>query len=140
MKVVGEFDYRNAKAVLEAIRPHLISQIVSILNSRATTVDLSVTSGPRDLSRQLAEYFIPHGWLSEQTVFTLPDQRLVYADFFKFLADYSQDRIPAGTMIVTGTPDLYGHSWHNSLASTKKKLEAVSSLMLVPILVIAVDP
>src|SRR5712692_6341024 len=153
MKVVGEFDYRNAKAVLEVIRPHLVSQIVSIINSRTTTVDLSATGGQRDLSRQLGEYFIPHGWLGEQPVFTLPDlrydllkdgipleieighQRLVYADFFKFLADYSQNRIPAGTMIVTGSPELYGHSWHNSLASTKKKLEAVSSVMLVPILV-----
>ncbi len=67
-------------------------------------------------------------------------QRLVYADFFKFLADYSQNRIPAGLMIVTGTPERYGHSWHNSLASTRRKLEAISSVFLVPILIIAVDP
>lgn len=66
--------------------------------------------------------------------------RLVYADFLKFLADYSQNRIPAGLMIVTGTPTLFGHTWHNSLASTKKKLEAISAALLVPILVLAVDP
>ncbi len=158
MKVVDEFDYRNAKAVLEATRPHLVRQVASILNSQTTKVNLSAAGGQRELSRQLAEFFFPHGWLGEQPVFTLPDlrydllkdgipleleighQRLVYADFFKFLADYSQSRIPAGIMIVTGTPDLYGHSWHNSLASTKKKLEAVSTILFVPILVFAVDP
>ncbi len=43
-------------------------------------------------------------------------------------------------MVVTGTPDLDGHSWHNLLASTKKKLEAVRSILFVLILVFAVDP
>ncbi len=108
MKVVEEFDYRHARAVLETTSAGLVQQIVSILNSPATQVDLSKTSGQRDLSRQLAKYFLPHGWLDEQPVFTLPDlrydllrdgipleleighQRLVYADFFKFLADYSR--------------------------------------------------
>ncbi len=67
-------------------------------------------------------------------------QRLVYADFFKYLADYSQQRIPAAFMIVTDDPHSYGHNWHCSLESTRRKIEAIASVYLVPTLVISVDP
>lgn len=43
-------------------------------------------------------------------------------------------------MIVTGAPEKFGHEWYNSLASTKKKIEAIKEAFLVPVFVIAVDP
>lgn len=157
MKIVGEFNYRNARAILSATHEGLVEEVVSILGASGMTIDLTSSGSQRNLSAQVAKYFVPHGWQAEQPVFTVPDlrydllkqnvpmelelghQRLVYADFFKFLADYSQSKIPAGIMIVTGRPEHFGHNWHNSLTSTKKKLEAVSTALLVPILVLAVD-
>ncbi len=158
MKVVGEFDYRNAGAILNSIHKGLVEEVVSILSTPTSDIFLAMESGPRKLSAQIARYFIPHGWLPERPVFTLPDlrydllkvnvpleievghQRLVYADFFKFLADYSQRMVPAGIMVVTGSPESYGHAWHNSLVSTRRKLEAVNAILLVPLLLVAVDP
>ena len=67
-------------------------------------------------------------------------ERLVYAVFFKFLADYSQRKIPAGVMVVTQNPKDFGHNWHNSLESTRRKIEAISSALLVPILVLGLQP
>jgi hypothetical protein len=158
MKVPGEFNYRHARAVLSASNPGIVDEIISILGSEATRLELTKSNGPRDLSKQLARYFTPRGWRREAPVFSIPDlrydllksgvpleleighNRLAYADFFKFMADHSQGRIPAGVMVVTNSPTLFGHTWHNSLTSTRKKLEAVSPTLFVPILVIAVDP
>ena len=70
----------------------------------------------------------------------LGHQRLVYADFFEFMADYSNGHIPLAIMIVTGDPKKFGHTWHNSLESTKRKILAIKETFLVPVLVIAVDP
>jgi hypothetical protein len=67
-------------------------------------------------------------------------ERLVFPDFFEFLADYSSGHIAAAVMIVTGNPKAFGHSWHCSLRSTQRKIESVKGVYLVPTLVIAVDP
>jgi len=56
------------------------------------------------------------------------------------MADYSNNHIPLGIMIVTGDPNKFGHSWHNSLDSTRKKILAIQEVFLVPVLVIAIDP
>ena len=67
-------------------------------------------------------------------------QRLVYADFFKFLIDYSNGHIPAGIIVATENPESFGHIWHNSRESTARKIEAIQKSLLVPILVIGIEP
>jgi hypothetical protein len=67
-------------------------------------------------------------------------ERLVFPDFFEFLADFSNGHIEAAVMIVTGTPAAFGHSWHCSLRSTKRKIESIQQVYLVPTLVVAVNP
>ena len=67
-------------------------------------------------------------------------ERLVYAVFFKFLADYSKNKIPAGIMFVAETPEDFGHDWHNSRENTRRKIEAISETLLVPMLVLGVGP
>jgi len=56
------------------------------------------------------------------------------------MADYSNGHIQLGIMIVSEDPNKFGHTWHNSLESTKRKILAIKETFLVPVLVIAVDP
>ena len=116
------------------------------------------TGAQRRLSAQVQEWFTKKDWNKEQPAFSIGElrydlvkenipieieighQRLVYADFFEFMADYSKGHIPLGIMIVTGNPDKFGHKWHNSLESTKRKILAIKETFLVPMLIIAVDP
>jgi hypothetical protein len=158
MKIVDEFDYRNAKAILQAVSPKSLSDIYTILGNAKNKVDLSRGDKQRQLSSQIQQWFVRAGWKSEQPAFTVPGmhydllkdripieieighERLVFPDFFEFLADYSSGHIDAAVMIVTGNPKLYGHNWHCSLRSTQRKIESVKGVYLVPTLVVAVDP
>jgi len=160
MKVANEFDYRNAKSIIEKINPKVLEEIYSIVNNPENKLELSITENKqRNISKPIQEMFIKlDGWEQEKSVFTLPDlkydlvkqdipieielghERLVYADFFKFLADFSNQKIPAAIMIVTSDSKKFGHTWHNSIDKTKKKIESISNVYLVPILVIGIDP
>jgi len=158
MKIVDEFNYRNAREILERKYPEILKEIYDILNNPNNQIDLTTTGPQRRLSVQVQEWFLSKNWEIEKSCFSIPElkydlvknnivveielghQRLVYADFFEFMADYSKDFIPLGIMIVTGDPDKFGHEWHNSLESTKKKILAIKEAFLVPVLVIAVDP
>jgi len=158
MKVVSEFNYRNAKEILERKFPHILQEIYETLDDPDNKIDLTRTGSQRRLSAQVQDWFTRKGWRKEQTAFSIGDlrydllkdnipieieighQRLVYADFFEFMADYSKEHIPLGVMIVTADPDKFGHKWHNSLESTKRKILAIKESFLVPILVVAVDP
>lgn len=158
MRISGEFDYRNSRAALDASSPGIYREILRILEHPDNNLDLSSKGKQRNLSKQVQLWFVQNGWKSESPPLTLPDlrydlikdripleieighKRLVYADFFKFLADYSKSQIPAAVMVVTGDPLKFGHSWHNNLESTSKKIAAVSEVFLVPILVVAIDP
>ncbi len=159
MRILGEFDYRNAKGILESRRGAILEEIYRLLNADEFKLKLGPASGKlQNLSRQIQRYFADHGWSVEHPLFTLPDlrydlvkedvpieieighERLVYAVFFKFLADYSQHRIPAGVMVVTGNPRDFGHTWHNSLENTRRKIQAISGALMLPMLVIGVKP
>ena len=158
MNIVGEFDYRNAKSILEKRFPQIFREIYSILNNPENEIDLTRTGPQRILSAQIQRWFTRLDWRKEQPAFSIEElrydllkenipieieighQRLVYADFFEFLSDYSKGYIPLGVMIVTGDPNRYGHNWHNSLESTRRKILAIKESFLVPILVIAVNP
>ena len=67
-------------------------------------------------------------------------QRLVFPDFFEFMADFSKEKIPGAVVVVTGDPKQFGHNWHCSLDSTKRKIDAIREVFLVPVLVLAIDP
>lgn len=159
MRVIDKYDYRHAYSILKSEKENILNEILSVLNDE----DNSLTLGTRgrhqqDLSRQIKEFFIRAGWQDEAPHFSVPDlrydlvkenvpieieighKRLVYADFFKFLIDYSNEHIPAGVMIVTETPESFGHTWHNSRENTSRKIETMKNSLLVPILVIGIEP
>lgn len=159
VRVLGEYDYRNARGIVHSRRPEVLSELDRLLNNDEFHLKLGAAEGKtQNLSRQLQTYFSGYGWGVERPLFVLPDlrydlvkadvpveieighERLVYAVFFKFLADYSQRKIPAGVMIVAGNSRDFGHTWHNSLESTQRKIEAISSTLLVPILVLGLQP
>jgi len=157
--VLGEYDYRNARGILQSRRHEVLDELYRLLNNDEFHLRLGAAAGKtQNLSRQLQNHLAGYGWELERPLFVLPDlrydllkedvpieieighERLVYAVFFKFLADYSQRKIPAGVMIVAGNPRDFGHIWHNSLESTRRKIEAISSALLVPILVLGLKP
>ncbi len=158
MRIVGEFNYRNAKEILEKKTPKILNEIFEILNNPNNKIDLMTIKPQRNLSTQVQSWFEVKKWEKEKSSFSikglkydlvkedvvieieLGHQRLVYADFFEFMADYSKNYISLGIMIVTGDPNKFGHTWHNSLDSTKRKILAIKETFLVPVLVIAVDP
>lgn len=159
MQIVDEFDYRNAKAVLEAASPGYLSILRTILDDPGRQLDFELgRKKQRNLSQQIKPWFIEHGWKAEQPAYSVPGmlydllkdnipieieighERLVFPDFFEFLADYSNGHIPVAVMIVTGTPNAFGHNWHCSLRSTRRKIESIQNVYLVPTLVIAIDP
>lgn len=158
MQIIDEFDYRNAKAVLDGINSRLLPDIREVLTRDSARINLSTNGRQRALSTQVQQWFVAAGWSSEVPARAVPGmrydlhnglvpieielghERLVYPDFFEFMADYSAMHIPAAIMIVTATPNLFGHSWHCSLASTQRKILAIQSSYLVPTLVIGVDP
>ena len=160
MKVIREFNYRNAKEIIEQLYPSIIKEIYNILNNSENKIKLDKgTDKQRELSKPIQDLFLKiKGWKDEQSVFSIPDlkydllksnipieieiahERGVYGDFFKFLSDYSNSYIPAAIMIVTNDPNSWGHKWHNSFDKIKKKIESISKFYLVPVLVIGIDP
>jgi len=128
VRILGEFDYRNARGILQSRREAAITEINDLLNDADFHLRLGAAPGKQqDLSNQIQNHFVAHGWKKERDVFTLPDlrydlvkqdipieieighARLVYADFLKFLVDYSKEKIPAGVMIVAENPKDFGH-------------------------------
>jgi restriction endonuclease BglII len=158
VQIVEEFNYRNAEAVINAVDPGLLSRVRGVLTAPTSALDLAVAGGPRTLSSQVQQWFRTAGWRYEVPSVAAPGmrydlydgrvpieielghERLVYPDFFEFLADYSAGHIPAGVMIVTHSPRAFGHTWHCSLASTRRKILAIANVYLVPTLLIGVDP
>lgn len=159
VQVLGEYDYRHAKGILQSTRGEILADIYRLLNDPKVRLRLGAVSGKKqDLSRQLQEHFVRNGWNKEQPLFALRDlrydllkgdvpieieighERLVYAVFFKFLADYTHRKIPAGVMVVAENPKDFGHTWHNSRDNTRRKIEAISSSLLVPMLVLGIQP
>lgn len=161
MKIISKFNYRNAEEIINQINPELLKEIYSILNRQDNKIDLSLIKGKtqRDTSTQIKRFFINKGWKEEQKCKAIPDMkydlvkddnfpveievghmRLVYADFFEFMADYSKENIKAGIMIVCEDPKKFGHTWHNSLKSTKNKIEKIKETFLVPLLIVGIDP
>lgn len=161
MKIKSEFNYRNAKEIIKELNQSLLDEIYSILNNEDNKLFLSKKENThqRDTSRQIKSFFIKQSWREEVNSKAIPEMRydlikdeifpvevevghmrLVYADFFEFLADYSKGNIKAGIMIVCDDPVKFGDKWHNSLKSTKSKIEGIKETFLVPILVLGVDP
>ena len=159
MKIVNTYDYRNALGILKSTKKGIIDGVFSILNDKSNFLILGPRKGEQqDLSKQIQKIFVNASWKEEQPLFSVPDlrydllkenipieieighQRLVYAVFFKFLSDYSNEKIPAGIMIVTENPKSFGHTWCNSRESTMKKIEAIKKALLVPILIIGIEP
>jgi hypothetical protein len=157
MRIIGESDYRNAVAILKARSPGLLEEIREILNN-PEKLDLRARGGQRALSSQIQSYFVQRGWQKEARHLSIGDlrydlmksgvpieveishERLLYADFFKFLIDYSNDKIPACVVIATENSQDFGHTWHNSRHKTMRKIEAISKFFLVPVLVIGISP
>ena len=159
MRVVETYDYRHAHSILKSEKENILNETFSILNDESNSLTLDTRGhAQRNLSRQIKEFFIRAGWKDEVSHFTVHDlrydlvkenvpieieighQRLVYADFFKFLIDYSNGYIPAGIIVATENPESFGHTWHNSRESTARKIEAIKRSLLVPILVIGIEP
>lgn len=159
MIITEELDYRNAIAVLRSVAPEAIDEVYEILTLPGHRIDLAKpVNRQRTLSKQVQNWFAERGWETEVPSRAVPDmrydlvkgdvvieielghQRLVFADFFEFMADFSKQFIPAAVMIVTGDPHKFGHDWHCSIESTKRKVESVKDIFLVPLLVIGVDP
>lgn len=158
MRITGELDYRNAKAILEGTSPGVLAEIIEILTAPDHMLDFEKKGKQRNLSRQVQGWFAERGWQKEAPSFSIPDmrydllkgripveielghQRLVFPDFFELLADFSKGEIPCAVMVVTGDPHLFGHDWHCSLDSTTRKIDAIREVFLVPLLVLAVDP
>jgi len=162
MKIGDEFDYRNAKAIIQKDNPQLLKEVYSILNNPKNKLKLEQKKGKkqRRLSEQIKEFFLKNkDWEKEFPPKSLPNMaydllkdkrfpieieighmRLVYADFFEYLLEYSKDFIKAGIMIVCNDPLKFGKKWQNSLESTRRKIESIKETFLVPVLVIGVDP
>jgi hypothetical protein len=155
--VYSTFSYRAAEAVISAHAPGLIDEIRRILSAQSVRLGREAEKKQRNLSEQIASWFDP-SWKRERPSEAIPSmkydlwkegipveieighQRLVFPDFFKYLADYSKGFIPAGIMVVTNTPAAFGSSWHCSLQSTRLKIHAIREVYLVPTLVIPIDP
>ena len=159
MKIMDVYDYRSAHGILASRKESVLDEVLSILNDETKSLALNAARGAqRNLQSQIQRFFVKAGWERERSHFSIPDlkydlvkedipieieighERLVYADFFKFLVDYSNGYIPAGIIVATENPESFGHTWHNSRESTARKIEAIKRSLLVPILVIGIKP
>jgi hypothetical protein len=161
MKAISEFNYRNAKEIIQQSNPKLLNEIYKILNDEENKLSLESREGKkqRDTSKQIKQFFLLEGWKEEQKCKAIPEMkydllkdenfpieievghmRLVYADFFEYLADYSKGFIKAAIMIVCNDPVKFGFKWQNSIKSTKNKIEKIKETFLVPVLVIGIEP
>lgn len=158
MQIAEEFSYRNGKEILQSKKPMFVKEILDILQKPNNKLDLTSQGGQRTLSSQIQKWFVDKAWEKEKSSFSIPSlhydlvkeeipieieighERLVYADFFEFMADYSKGFIPLGVMIVTENPNKFGHNWHNSLKSTVRKIDAIKETFLVPLWIIGINP
>ncbi len=161
MKISSEFNYRNAKEIILQYNPKLLNEIYEILNNKENKLNLDLIHGKsqRDTSKQIKKFFLDKKWNEEKSCKAIPEMkydlvkdenfpleievghmRLIYADLFEFLADYSKEFIKAGIIIVCGDPIKFGHIWQNSIKSTAKKIIAIKENLLVPILIIGIEP
>jgi hypothetical protein len=159
MHIIEQFDFRNAEIILKNKYPEIFSELKEILDNPTNELKLKIEGKKqRNISKQIQKFFEEKNWKTEQPTFVVPDliydavkenvpveieisyQRQVYADFFKFLMDYSNGKIEVAVLVVTNDPKKFGHNWHASLKSTKKKLLDIKNNFLVPILVIGINP
>lgn len=160
MKISREYNYRYAKEILSAIAPIEVAEILATLNNPLNVLNLAVaaTDNQRALSAQIKQWFVARNWLEElpslaaigmkydlgknlvRMEIEFGHERLVFPDFFEFLADHAKEHIPAGILIVTDDPKKFGHTWHCSLSSTKRKIESIKQNLTVPLWVIGVNP
>lgn len=159
VEILGETSYRGGREIIKQSKPEEYGTLTRILQGGIFSIDTEPPDdGQRDISGQVQRQFVEEGWKSEVKVqnmdgpkydlyrnkvpieVELGHRRMVYADFFKFLADYSERDIQAGVMIVTENADDFGKSWHNSRSSTLNKLEAVEDNYFVPLWIIGICP
>lgn len=159
VEILGETSYRGGREIIKQSKPEEYGTLQRILNGNKFSINTeSPESGQRDISGQVQREFITEGWKSEVQVqnmdgpkydlyrnevpieVELGHRRMVYADFFKFLADYSERDIRAGVMIVTENAEDFGKSWHNTRNSTLNKLRAVEDNYFVPLWIIGISP
>jgi hypothetical protein len=157
--IVDETSFRSGREIIKQSRPEEYGTITRLLTGNKFDIDTqSPEEGQRDISGQVTEQFESNGWKTEVRVknmsgpkydlyrndvpieVELGHKRMVYADFFKFLADYSERNIPAGVMIVTENAEDFGRSWHNSRNSTLQKLSAIEDNYFVPLWIIGIEP
>lgn len=159
VEILGETSFRSGREIIKQAKPEEYGTIVRLLEGGVFDIDTeSPESGQRDISGQVTERFEAEGWKTEVKVrnmdgpkydlfrndvpieVELGHKRMVYADFFKFLADYSERSIPAGVMIVTENSEDFGKNWHNSRESTLNKLSAIEDNYFVPLWIIGISP
>lgn len=159
VEILGETSYRGGREIIKQSKPEEYGILTRLLNGNQFSINTeSPDEGQRDISGQVQRQFVNEGWESEIQVknmdgpkydlyknnvpieVELGHRRMVYADFFKFLADYSERDIPAGVMITTESAEDFGKSWHNSRGSTLNKLRAVEDNYFVPLWLIGISP
>lgn len=157
--IVGQTSFRNGREIIKQAKPEEYGTITRLLDGGVFSIDIeSPEEGQRSISSQVTERFEQGGWETEVGVrnmegpkydlyrnevpieVELGHKRMVYADFFKFLADYSERSIPAGVMVVTENSEDFGKSWHNSRDSTLSKLTAIEDNYFVPLWIIGIKP
>lgn len=157
--ILNETSYRGGREIIKQSKPEEYGVIKRLLDGGSFSIDIeSPEEGQRSISSQVAEQFAAEGWETEVTVdnmgrtkydlyrnevpieIELGHRRMVYADFFKFLADYSERNILAGVMVTAENAEDFGKSWHNTRGSTLQKLEAVEDNYFVPLWIIGIAP
>ncbi|MGC1274406.1 MAG: hypothetical protein WBC44_11920 [Planctomycetaceae bacterium] len=75
MTIADEFDYRNAKAVLQSVAPGELERIYAILQDPDHELELGAGQKQRSLSSQIKQWFANAGWKTEQPAFSVPGMR-----------------------------------------------------------------
>jgi hypothetical protein len=158
MRVSNKFNYRCAEEILQTKYPEQLHEIFAVLND--DNFELSENpNGNNSFSRQIQERFavVFNGWDLEVSCesavelrydlkkgrvpveIEIGHQRVVYADFFEFMADHSNGMIDVAVMIVVDDPNQFGHTWHCSVDSTQRKIDSIKSVYNVPTLVLGIS-
>lgn len=85
MKLVGEFDYRNTKAILHATAPQELAEIYEVLSNVESVLQLAVGEKSRQLSSQVKKWFAARGWKEEQPAFALRRNPIQQSKSSRFL-------------------------------------------------------
>jgi hypothetical protein len=140
VEVLGETSYRSGREIIKQAKPEEFGTIDRLLNGGNFELDTeSPDERQRNISDQITDEFSAEGWQTEVKVKNMDGpkydlfrngvpieveighRRMVYADFFKFLADYSERHIPARDSMMN-------------------KLSAVEDNFFVPIWIIGIPP